>query len=68
MEVYNHLQGMEFLETESKEVYPIPVILGASEYPNIKKGVARRAGRIGEPIAELTPLGWIITSTRCGVE
>ena len=33
-EMYYHLQGVELLETESEEEYPIPVILGASEYSN----------------------------------
>ena len=36
MEMYRYLQGVELLETESKKEYPIHVILGTSEYSNIK--------------------------------
>ena len=61
MEKYKHLQGVELLNTESKEEYPIHVILVVNEY-------SKSVERIGEPMAELTWLGWVIMSLGYGVE
>lgn len=61
--MYKLLQGVDLLNTENKEEYPIHVILGAIEYSSIKMGVAPRFGRIGEPMAELTRLGFVIMPT-----
>ena len=38
------------------------MILGASEYSRIKTGTKPRIGKAGEPVAELTSLGWTMMS------
>lgn len=52
--MHKHLQGVELLDTGSKKEYSIHVILGASEYPNIKMGFVPR--EIQGPMAELPGL------------
>ena len=39
---------------------PVHVTLGAGDYTKIKTQVRPTVGQPGEPIAELTRLGWII--------
>ena len=41
---------------------PVHVILGISDYTKIKTQERPRVGLPGEPIAELSKLGWIIVS------
>ena len=50
-------------ETDSKELLPIRVILGANEYTKIKMAGYQRAGAVGEPINEQTRFGWTIISS-----
>ena len=53
-------------ETDTKQILPIHVILGANEYTKIKMASYQHAGAMGEPIAEQTRFGWTIMSS--GVE
>ena len=59
---YPHLKGVKMDEFQTKAVLPIHVILGASDFTKIKTKEAPRIGKIGDPTAELTKLGWIIIS------
>ena len=61
-ESYVHLKGVETMDCDSKPYLPIHLILGASEYTGIKTSEPRRVGRLGEPVAEKTKLGWTIMS------
>ncbi len=63
LEQYSHLQGVTMDEPDKKlDQLPIHLILGASEYARIKAEVKPRLGNPGEPVAELTSLGWTIKS------
>ena len=41
---------------------PIHVILGASDYVKIKMQKSPRVGKMSEPIAKQTKMGWVIMS------
>lgn len=49
-------------DKESKDILPVHLILGASDYAKIKTETAPRVGALGEPIGEKTKLGWTIMS------
>ena len=59
---YPHLKGFKMDEFQTKAVLPIHVILGASDFTKVKTKEAPRIMKIGDPIAELTKLRWIIIS------
>ena len=59
---YSHLRGVEVVDTDTKDELPIHLILGTSEYTQIKMNTLPRVGQKGEPVAENTRLGWIIMS------
>ena len=59
---FQHLKGIQMNDTESKSSLPIHLFLGASELSKIKVKALPRIGQLGEPIAELTRLGWVIIS------
>ena len=59
---YPHLKGIKMDEFQTKAVLPTHVILEASDLTKIKIKEAPRIGKIGDPIAELTKLEWIIIS------
>ena len=59
---YSHLQGVEMEDNDKKAQLPVHLILGASEYTQIKTRTSPKIGNPGEPIAELTQLGWTIMS------
>ena len=59
---YPHLKGVRMEDTNTKELLPIHVILGANEYTKIKMAGYQRAGAVGEPIAKQTRFGWTIMS------
>ena len=59
---YTHLEGVVMDDGDTKSELPIHMILGASEYSRIKTDTRLRIGKTGEPIAELTTLGWTMMS------
>ena len=59
---FAHLRGVHMEENSGKDELPIHVIIGASDYSKIKTSAKPRVGRPGEPVAELTNLGWTIMS------
>ena len=59
---YSHLHGVEMLDKGEKNELPVHMILGASTYSRIKTPTKPRIGKPGDPIAELTKLGWVIMS------
>ena len=59
---YNHLKDIIINDTGTKKELPVHVILGAGHYSKIKTQERARVGQPGEPIAELTKLGWVVIS------
>ena len=59
---YVHLKGIEMEDKDSKDIMPVHLILGASDYAKIKTETAPRVGALGEPIGEKTKLGWTTMS------
>ena len=59
---YAHLKGIEMEDKDSKDIMPVQLILGASDYAKIKTETAPSVGALGEPIGEKTNLGWTIMS------
>ena len=59
---YPHLTGIKMNENQTKATLPIHVILGANNFTKIRTQERPRIGQIGDPVAELTTLGWIIMS------
>ena len=55
-------------DTDTKAELPIHLILGTSEYTRIKVQEMPRVGQPGEPVAELTRLGWVLMSPGKEVE
>ena len=48
---YNHLGGIQIPNTETKNLLPIHIIMGAgSDFAKIKMGTCSRVGQIGEPL------------------
>ena len=58
IETYDHLKGIQINEKGIKPELPIHVILGASDYVKIKMQKYPRVGKMNEPIAEQTKIGW----------
>ena len=50
-----HLSGIEFPEVEGRRT--VDLLLG-SDHPELMMALDERPGKIGEPVARLTPLGW----------
>ena len=59
---YPHLQGVVIHDTDEKAELPIHMIIGASDFAKIKTPSKPRVGKPGEPVAELTSLGWALIS------
>ena len=59
---FPHLAGVTMDDEDTKPELPIHLILGASEYSRIKTHTKPKIGKVGEPIAELTSLGWTMMS------
>ena len=57
-----HLKGVNMDDTDNKASLSIHLILGASEYTRIKTKDVLQIGSPGEPIAEYTAFGWMLTS------
>ena len=64
IETYDHLKGIKMNERDTKPELPIHVILGASDYVKIKMQKCPRVGKINEPIAEQTKMGWVMSPGR----
>ena len=59
---YDHLKGIVMDDVDEKRELPVHLILGTSEYARIKTETTPKIGQPGEPIGELTRLGWTIMS------
>ena len=59
---YQHLKDIKINDHDKKLELPVHVILGVNDYTRIKTQERPRVGLPGEPIAELTKLGWVILS------
>jgi uncharacterized protein YoxC len=60
--LFAHLQGVSMDDDDTKAELPVHVILGASEYAQIKTETKPRVGHPGEPVAERTRFGWTMMS------
>ena len=54
---YNHLKNVKIEDKETKDLLPIHLILGVSDYVKIKTRTAAKIGNMGEPITELATPG-----------
>ncbi|KAK3755685.1 hypothetical protein QZH41_008942, partial [Actinostola sp. cb2023] len=52
---WNHLKGIPFLRVPGRKT--IDILIG-SDYPELALALEERIGRLGEPVARRTPLGW----------
>ena len=59
---YQHLKDTKINDHDKKLELPVHVISGVNDYTRIKTQERLRVGLPGEPIAELTKLGWVILS------
>ena len=59
---YAHLSDIIITDHDTKTDLPVNVILGAGDYTKIKTQERARVGQPGDPIAELTRLGWVVIS------
>ena len=59
---YQHLKNIKINDHDKKLELPVHVILRVNDYTRIKTQERPRVGLPGEPIAELTKLGWVILS------
>ena len=59
---YAHLQGISMDDYDTKSELLVHLILGASEYAQIKTETKRRVGQPREPVADRTRFGWTIIS------
>ena len=62
LDKYEHLKGVEMDNLDNKNIMPVNLILGTSDYARIKTETAPRIGTLNEPVAEKTKLGWTIIS------
>ena len=51
-------------DTDTKKELLVHVLLGAGDYKKVKTQEKAKVGQPGEPIAELTKLGWVVISPR----
>jgi len=59
---YPHLKGVKLRDRDTKPRHLVHIILGAGEYARIKTETPPHIGEDGEPVAELTKLGWFVMS------
>ena len=59
---YQHLKDLEINDRDPKVVLPVHIILGVNDYTKIEMQERPRIGLEGEPVAELTKLGWVVVS------
>ena len=62
IEKHQHLKEIVMNDKDKKPELPIHMILGASEYTKVKTETKSKLENPGEPVAELTALGWTIMS------
>ena len=62
LDKYEHLKGVEMDDLDNKNIMPVNLIVGTSDYARIKTETAPRIGALNEPVAEKTKLGWTIIS------
>ena len=56
------LSGVRITDNDKKNKLPVHVILGSGECARIKTQSKPQVGNDGEPVAELTKLGWLVMS------
>lgn len=59
---YEYLRNLKFYDHDSKEELPVHLILGVDAYCRLKERKEPKIGEPGQPIAELTKLGWVVMS------
>ena len=59
---YQHLKDIKINDYDEKRELLVHVILGVNDYTRIKTQKRPRVGLLGELVAELTKLGWVILS------
>ena len=59
---YSHLKGVELRDHDTKPRLLLHIILGAGEYARVKTETPPHIGKDGEPVTELTKLGWFVMS------
>ena len=62
---YPHLEGVMMNVVDVKNELPVHLILGAGAFCKIKMTERPKVGKLREPAAENTKLGWIIMSPVC---
>ena len=58
----SHLKGVHMDDDDEKSQLPVHIILGANDFAKIRMGECLRVGCRGDPVAELTRLGWTLMS------
>ena len=59
---YPHLKEVHMNDTDENKQLPVHIIKRASNFAKIKMEKSPRVGKVGEPIAELTKMGWVMMS------
>jgi len=59
---YKYMETLTFYDYNYKDELLVRLILGVDAYCRIKERNEPRIGRPGQPIAELTKLGWVVMS------
>ena len=59
---YPHLRQVSIADRDTKDQLPIHIILGVGDYAKIETNSKPLVEKVGEPITELTQLGWFLMS------
>ena len=59
---YPHLKEVHMNDTDEKEQLSVHIILRANDFAKIKMEKSPRVGKIGEPFAGFTKMGWVMMS------
>ena len=49
-------------DNDTKGKLPVKIVLGASNFLEIKTNMPARIGKTSEPVARLTKFGWVVMS------